>query len=279
MKRQLTSKYLNEAQPRSRPIGIFDSGIGGLTVAREIMRILPYENMIYFGDTARVPYGSKSRKTITRFSSNIVEFLIHRDVKLICVACNTASSNALPILKRKYPNMEFVGVIEPGVMAAVKKTHGRIGVIGTRATINSRAYGKLIKRINPSIKVYERACPLFVPLAEEGFFDSPATHLIAQEYLSPLKRVNVDTLILGCTHYPLLISVIQRTMGTTVTIVDSARSTAEYIKSLLDKKGLLEEKNSPEHSFYFSDISRNLKRISERFLKTKVEPQWLDFEQ
>ena len=189
---------------KEKPIGVFDSGIGGLTVVKRISSYLPQEDVVYFGDTARVPYGSKSNSTVVEYSLQDARFLISKNVKAIVVACNTASSTALDELKNSF-NVPIIGMIEPGSQMAVKETRNkRIGVIGTRATITNQAYSKTIKSIDPHIKVFERACPLFVPLAEEGWINHQATRLIAEEYLEGLKQYDIDTLVLGCTHYPIL---------------------------------------------------------------------------
>ncbi|MCX7661082.1 MAG: glutamate racemase, partial [Candidatus Omnitrophica bacterium] len=196
-----------------QPLGIFDSGVGGLTVVKEIKRILPYEDIVYFGDTAHLPYGAKSKETVIRLSIENILFLLKADVKLICVACNTASSVALPFIKEHF-KIPLIGVIEPAVRLAINLTkNNRIGVIGTKATIQSRTYEKVIKELNPNIEVFSYACPLFVPFVEEGYIDGWILEKIARTYLAPLKRNRVDTLILGCTHYPLLKPLISRIMG------------------------------------------------------------------
>jgi len=248
-------------------IGIFDSGVGGLTVLREIFRVLPQEDTIYFGDTARVPYGTKSPETVIRYANEITSFLVRRDIKLLVVACNTASAVALNGLKRQFP-IPVVGVIEPGARRAVEVSRsGRIGVIGTAGTIKSSAYTRAIKRLNPEAEVLTRSCPLFVPLAEEGWTDNQVTRLTARSYLQELIDAEVDTLVLGCTHYPLLKTVIAETMGPGVTLVDSAEETARTVAGILEKKRLLRpaaEKGN--HHYFVSDIPAGFIRVGNRFL-------------
>lgn len=248
-------------------IGIFDSGVGGLTVLREIVRAMPQEDTIYFGDTARVPYGTKSPETVTRYALEITSFLVRRDIKLLVVACNTASAVALNSLKRHFP-IPVVGVIEPGARRAVEVTrNGRIGVIGTTGTIKSGAYTRAIKRLNPLVEVLSRACPIFVPLAEEGWTENEVARLTARSYLLELKESGVDTLVLGCTHYPLLTAIIAETMGPDVSLVDSAAETARTVAGILSKKKLLRpalEKGN--HHYYVSDIPASFIRVGNRFL-------------
>ena len=252
-------------------IGIFDSGVGGLTVLREIFRALPQEDTIYFGDTARVPYGTKSPETVARYAREITSFLVRRDIKLLVVACNTASAVALNALKREFP-IPVVGVIEPGARRAVDVTRsGRIGVIGTAGTIKSSAYTRAIKRLMPSAEVLTRACPLFVPLAEEGWTDNQVARLTARSYLQELKDSGVDTLVLGCTHYPLLKPIIAETMGTDVVLVDSAEETARTVVEILTKKKLLRpDAEKGNHHYYVSDIPAGFIRVGNRFLGGKL---------
>jgi glutamate racemase len=251
----------------SRPIGVFDSGIGGLTVVRELFRQLPGESIVYFGDTARVPYGTKSDETVQTFALQDARFLVKQDVKLIVVACNTASSNSLDLL-RKSISMPIEGVIQPGARAAVAATRsGRVGVIGTDSTIASRAYEQAIRALDPDISIFARSCPLFVPLAEEGWIDDPITAQVAERYLSHLRRCQVDVLVLGCTHYPLLKDIIARTMGPEVTLIDSATATAKEVGRILDREGLRHTAGAPpEHHFYVSDLPRRFGEVGERFL-------------
>src|ERR1700674_4489029 len=220
------------------PVGVFDSGLGGLTVVRALMRRLPHESLLYFGDTARVPYGPKSPETIRRYSREITTYLRDEGVKAVVVACNTATAHALPMLRDEL-SIPVIGVVEPGARAAAAATRTRrVGVIGTAGTIGSGAYERAIHAERPDVHVVARACPLFVPLVEEGWLDTPATRLIAQEYLSPLARDGIDTLVLGCTHYPLLESVIGETMGPGVGLVDSADSAAAETAAVLCTAGL-----------------------------------------
>ncbi len=250
-----------------QPIGVFDSGIGGLTVVKALMEDLPSESIIYFGDTARVPYGTKSKTTIVKFSLESVEFLLRFDVKCIVIACNTASSWALPTL-RKYFKVPIIGVIRPGALAAVRQTRNRrVGVIGTTATIHSGAYETAIQRLDPAIKVFSQHCPLFVPLVEEGWLNGGISKEIAAKYLEPLKRQRIDTLILGCTHYPLLAPTIQKAMGPGVTLVDSARQTAAEVRGvLLGADTLRDEARKPRYRFFVTDEPTHFLRVGERFL-------------
>jgi len=253
------------------PIGIFDSGIGGLTVAKKIFELLPDENVIYFGDTARYPYGPRSKQIVKGFSFQNVNFLLRQRVKFIVTACNTASAFALEELRKNY-DIPLVGVIEPGAIAAVKTTrNGKIGVIGTVGTIHSRAYHKAIRRLDSQLKVYSVACPLFVSLAEEGYTNKKATHLIASEYLNPLVKKQVDTLVLGCTHYPLLKKVISRIMGEKVKLIDSAEETAKEVKRLLKYYRLLRNSvGKSSRKFYVSDVPDRFVEVGERFLKGRI---------
>jgi glutamate racemase len=256
----------------SRPIGIFDSGVGGLTVFSEVEKALPREEIVYFGDTARVPYGTKSKETITKFSVQNVEFLMKHNVKLVLVACNTASSLSLDFLKRCF-RVPIIGVIEPGARNAVNTTrNNRIGVVGTNATIASGAYEKAVKKISRRTAVYSQSCPLFVPLVEEGWTDEKVTLEVASIYLKGLKGKNVDTLILGCTHYPLLKNIIKKFMGRKVLLVDSAREVAKEARSVLDASGLLNENpGKKSHKFFVSDEPGPFIRLSERFLKRPMK--------
>ncbi len=257
----------------AKSIGVFDSGIGGLTVARELLRTLPEERVIYFGDTARVPYGGKSTSTIKDFSDQIVKFLLKKDVKLIVVACNTVSSTSLEWLKNKY-SLPIVGVIEPGVREAIRTTRNNIiGVIGTRATIESSAYRFAIHRINRDIKVYSKSCPLLVPIIEEERGNYEVTRLVLEGYLLGLKKKNVDTLILGCTHYPIIKDKIQEVMGKGVKIIDSASSVALEVKDILGSMEIPPPRTrttNPNHAFYFSDIPRGFSQLSKRFLGHQI---------
>ena len=254
-----------------KAIGVFDSGVGGLTVTRELIRQMPGEDIIYFGDTARVPYGIKSRETIIRFCIENILFLLKHDVKLICVACNTASSVALPVLNRNF-KVPIVGVITPGAREAVYATQNkRVGVIGTRGTIRSRTYDVQIKQLDPKIKVTAVACPLFVPFAEEGLLNGKVVIEVAESYLRPLKKAKVDTLILGCTHYPLLKSAIQQVMGRRVTLIDSAEQVAMEVKKILACDGMLAKGKKGKHKFFVSDNSEWFSEIAGRFLGRPIK--------
>ncbi len=256
---------------RKRPIGVFDSGVGGLTVAKEIMRQIPNESIIYFGDTARVPYGSKSRETVTRFSRQIVHFLQAHDVKTIVIACNTASACALEELEKEC-DIPMIGVVKPGARAAAEVTrNGRIGVIATEATIGSQIYSHYIKELAPNATIYGKACPLFVPLVEEGLWQDPVTEEIARRYLMELIDCDIDTLILGCTHYPLIRSTVGNIMGERVTLVNPAYETAKELKRMLGQKGLLNreapELGSNQYQFFVSDAAEKFKQFANSIIK------------
>ncbi len=256
----------------NRPIGIFDSGIGGLTVLKEIQREVPAEEIVYFGDTARVPYGTKSKETITKFSIDNIEFLQGFDVKIAVVACHTASSLSLDALKEKF-SLPIIGVLEPGVKEALAKTkNGKIGVIGTKATIGSGAYESGLKRLDSSVKVYSQPCPLFVPFVEEGWLEGEVVSKVARSYLDSLKSFSIDTLILGCTHYPLLRKVIQNAIGGSVRLVNSAQATAKEARELLDKLELAagKTKGLQETRFYVSDEPEQFRTLGERFLGRSI---------
>lgn len=248
-------------------IGIFDSGIGGLTVMRRIIDLLPNEDIIYFGDTARLPYGGKSPETIVRYSTENTIFLMEKNIKLLVIACNTASSYAVEKLSRIF-NIPVIGVIEPGIIAATKATkNGHIGVLGTKATILSQTYQMGIQRQLPSARVIPIACPLLVHLVEEWLIDHDATRLIIQEYLKPLHEHQIDTLMLGCTHYPLLSLAFQSEMGDQVTLVDSATTCALSVKEILESKKMLSSKKTPgKHSYFVSDDPTKFQTIGQKFL-------------
>jgi glutamate racemase len=254
-----------------KSIGVFDSGVGGLTVVRELIRHLPKEDIVYFGDTARVPYGIKSKETVIRFSIEDILFLLKQDVKLICVACNTASSVALPVIKSHF-KVPIVGVITPGVREAVYATQNkRIGVIGTRGTIKSRTYENEIKQLDPQVKVISMACPLFVPFVEEGWTGGRVVLDVAKTYLRPLKDAGVDTVILGCTHYPLLKPLIKQVMGSRVKLIDSAKQVAMEVKKILATEGLLNQsKHSAKRKFYVSDNPEWFSGLAKRFLGQSI---------
>lgn len=246
------------SEHREAPIGVFDSGVGGLTVAREIMRNLPFERIVYFGDTARVPYGNKSRESIIRFSRQIIHFLQEEHVKAIVVACNTASAYALDEVQKDL-DIPIIGVVKPGAKVAAQATRNkRIGVIGTKGTIGSNIYADYIHEIDPEITVVGKACPLFVPLVEEGWLKDPVTVEVAQRYLQELQEQDVDTLVMGCTHYPLLRSVLRELLGEKVTLVNPAYETAQSLKQLLKEMNLdnpgIKEEEFP-YRFYVSDLA------------------------
>lgn len=253
------------------PIGVFDSGVGGLTVAREIMRQIPNERMIYFGDTARVPYGSKSKETVTKYSKQIVRFLKEQNVKAIVVACNTASAYALEEIEKEL-DIPILGVVKPGARVATEVTQNKkVGVIATAGTIHSQIYTEYIQGIEKDIQVIGKACPLFVPLVEEGLLEDPVTDEIATRYLNELKDIGIDTLILGCTHYPLIRSTVGRIMGESVTLVNPAYETARELKGLLEKEGLLnpstQRLGTNQYQFFVSDGADKFKVFANSIFK------------
>jgi glutamate racemase len=253
-----------------RPIGVFDSGIGGLTTVRELFARLPRESVVYFGDTARLPYGNKSRETVTRFSLEIASFLVRQQVKCVVVACNTASSHALDALRERF-DVPVIGVIEPAAKAAVAASpRGRIGVVGTLATVGSNAYLDALARLSPRATVQQRACPLFVPLVEEGWLDHRVTRMVADEYLAELQAADLDSLILGCTHYPLLAPLLREVMGPRVRLVDSGAEAALATQVLLVANGKLAPTNveAARHHFFLSDEPRrrSFAKVAESFL-------------
>lgn len=264
----------------NRPIGIFDSGLGGLTAVREILTILPREQVVYFGDTGRVPYGTRSRETIRKYARQDVEFLLSQNVKMVIAACGTVSS-AAPQIGRNLPVL-FTGVVEPTALAASLATRNhRVGVIGTTATIQSGAYRRALHSLNPNIQVFEQDCPLFVPLVEHGFADpsDPVPRLVAERYLAPLKQQDIDTLIMGCTHYPILREVIGNVMGKDITLIDSGRETACYAAQMLHKQDALCGKGqTPECTFYVSDRVEGFSRAASIFLGHNVagKVQYID---
>jgi glutamate racemase len=254
-----------------KPIGVFDSGVGGLTVVKELIAQLPGEDLIYFGDTARVPYGIKSQETVIKFSIENILFLLKQDVKLICVACNTVSSFALPVIKNHF-KIPIVGVITPAVREAVYATQNKkIGVIGTRGTIRSRAYEDEIKALDPKIKVTALSCPLFVPFAEEGLLEGSAVLEVARNYLKPLKEARVDTVILGCTHYPLLKPVIRRVLGPEVKLIDSAKQVAMEVKRILSAENILSKSRKGKRRFYVSDNPEWFTGLAKSFLGEPIK--------
>lgn len=256
----------------NNPIGVFDSGLGGLTVVKELIRQLPREHVVYYGDTARVPYGTKSRESIIRFSQENTRILLRRKVKMVVVACNTSSSHALAALQENF-RLPIVGVIDPGARKAAELTRNKkVGVIATPATINSGSYARAISRYDRRIKVAGQACPLFVPLVEEGWLRKPVTALVAREYLAPLQRKGIDTLVLGCTHYPLLKAVLQEIMGQGVALVDSAREVAAEVKQILQRQGLLRRSaGSVRHTFLISDRPQQFEKTAREFLGYNIK--------
>ncbi len=255
----------------SAPIGVFDSGLGGLTVVNALMRRLPQESLLYVGDTARVPYGPKSPETVQRYALQIGAWLVEQGVKAVVVACNTATAHALDVLRESLP-VPVIGVVEPGARAAVRATRGKsIGVIGTTGTIASGAYTKAMQRLMPDVAVTATPCPMLVPLVEEGWVDHPATRLIAREYLAPLRLAGVDTLVLGCTHYPLLSTVLAEEMGPDVTLIDSAEETAADVVTMLRVNGLLADGHeTPLHRFIASDAPQHFLALGRRFLDASL---------
>ena len=258
---------------KNRAIGIFDSGIGGLTVSKEIMNLLCEENIVYLGDTARVPYGTKSRRTVKKYVESTTNFLLSKNIKLLVVACNTASAYAIEMLKE---NLEIpvVGVVEPGAKRASELTTNRkIGVIGTQATIKSGSYEKKLRELcSFPVEIYSKPCPLFVPLAEEGWENDETTALVAEKYLGDLRKSEIDVLILGCTHYPILKNTIAGVMGEGIRLVDSAEETAKQTENILRTQGLLRENGKArEMSFYLTDDSETFTSIASRFLGRPME--------
>ena len=253
------------------PIGVFDSGLGGLTVVRELIRQMPNESIIYFGDTARVPYGPKGPETVIRYSQDVARFLRTQEVKAIVVACNTATAHALETLRAEQ-DVPVIGVIEPGAKAAVSASReSRIGVIGTRGTIRSRAYEKAIRKIAPEATITAAACPLFVPLVEEGWLDSDPTRTIARGYLEPFAGGKIDTLVLGCTHYPLLKKVIGDTVGRDVRLIDSAEQTAAETAGILREENLEADGGNARYRFVASDDPEQFLAVGQRFLGAPLD--------
>ncbi len=253
------------------PIGVFDSGIGGLTVVRRLIELLPNENVVYFGDTARVPYGNKSAEVIREYAVQDAEFLISKGVKLIVIACNTASALAMDVVRAHSP-VPTIGVIEPTAKEAVRMSRSKsIGVIGTLSTIGSSAYSDALRTVDQKTKTISQACPLFVPLAEEGMFEHHVTDLVAEEYLSPFTG-KVDVMILGCTHYPLLRNTISKALGGEVQLVDAGEATSKTVSEALASSGMLNTlRSKPRYEFYVSDFPQKFNEIAERFLGRKLE--------
>ena len=253
----------------SSPLGVFDSGVGGLTVVRAVQELLPAENILYLGDTARLPYGSKSPETIRQFADEDVRFLISQGVKAVVVACNTATAHALPVLQATF-RVPVIGVLGPGVEATLADAScERVGIIGTAGTIRSHAYQHEIAMRRPDIMIEARATPLLVPFVEEGWTDHPALKSVLREYLKPMLDKGIDTLVLGCTHYPLLIPVLKRILGQKVRLVDSASTCAAHVKASLEQGGLLRTtKSKPTLDIYLTDHSEQAENLAKRFLGT-----------
>ncbi|HDQ03729.1 MAG TPA: glutamate racemase [Deltaproteobacteria bacterium] len=256
----------------NKAIAVFDSGIGGLTVVSSLMKRLPGENIIYFGDTARVPYGIKSVETINRYAAQITKFLTQKEVKLLIVACNTMAAVAFQTIK-DLSGVPVLEVIDAGARNAVAQTRAKaIGVIGTPATINSNAYARAIRLLDSKVKIFSQACPLFVPLVEEGWINHPATKLIAREYLKPVLDEKIDTLVLGCTHYPLLKPLLQEAVGGKIKLIDSAEAMADIAAQLIEKQKISNDANAaPEYHFYVSDVPYRFQAIGEKFLGRKFD--------
>ncbi|GIW43332.1 MAG: glutamate racemase [Candidatus Binatia bacterium] len=264
-------RRLEKTPPAEHAIGVFDSGIGGLTVVQQLIRLLPHEDIVYLGDTARTPYGTKSPETICRYAIENAAFLLDKGIKLLVVACNSVSAVALSNLEQELP-VPVVGVIAPGAQEAVRRTrNGKIGVIGTEATIASGAYTRALKSLNPDLEIYTRACPLFVPLAEEGWVNNEVARSAARRYLASLRRSGIDTLVLGCTHYPLLAPVIHEILGPGVSLVDSAGTTAQAVRRLLQRRQLLRRNGAGTMSFFVTDAPERFIKVGSLFLGQPVE--------
>ena len=270
-------------QENEKPVAVFDSGLGGLTVFREILRQLPDENLIYFGDTARVPYGSKSRETIIHYTEQILNFLRTKEVKAIVVACNTVSAYALEELRDKV-EVPIVGVVKPGAYAAVKQTKSRrIGVMGTEGTVRSGLYPSFIHEIDPSVLVFQKPCPLIVPLVEEGLWDDPLTTEAVRRYTRVFREEHVDTVIMGCTHYPLVRDTIRKVLGDEVTLVNPAYETAAQLRRVLEERNILRPMDAPvaraPYRFYVSDDPGKFKEFASQVLRFEIpEPRKIDIE-
>ncbi|HZJ58362.1 MAG TPA: glutamate racemase [Clostridia bacterium] len=256
----------------NRPIGVFDSGLGGLTVVKELMKWLPQEDIVYFGDTARIPYGTRSNETVIRYSQQCIRFLLSKDIKMIVIACNTVSSISLNMVTEMF-DIPILGVIEPGAREAVASTRNmRLGVIGTQGTIRSGAYEKAISRLDPRIRVFTNPCSLFVPIVEEGWSNSKIALLTAERYLDSMRCNDIDTLLLGCTHYPLLEDTIGKVMGPDVTLINPACGTALEVGRILKDRGLLSEDGTEaQYDFYVSDLGEKFEELGGRFLGREIK--------
>ena len=256
---------------KNRPIGVFDSGLGGLTVLKEIIKVLPNENIVYFGDTARVPYGPRSKETIMEYTFQAINFLISKNVKAIVIACNTATARCLKEANEKY-NIPIIGVIEAGARTASYSTKNKIvGVIGTEGTVNSKAYDKEIKKIDNEIKIVSKACPLFVPIIEEGWADTEVAHLTAKEYLKELLEQDIDSLVLGCTHYPILKKTIGDIVGEKIKLVNPAKETAKDLSVILEQQNILRGNGNASYEYYVSDIPEKFISIGQQFIKRDMD--------
>ncbi len=255
----------------NRPIGVFDSGLGGLTVLSEIMELIPGESVVYFGDNGRAPYGTKSEETIIKYTMQDIRFLLNQDIKMIVIACNTASAYGFAAANRGF-GIPIVEVITPGACAAIKATqNNRIGVIGTAMTVRSGVYEKTINKLDYNKEIFSKSCPLFVSLAEEGWWDNEISKMIAEEYLKALKEENIDTLVLGCTHYPLLQNTIKKVIGDSVNLIDSAREVAKVVKGILEEKDLQRNPEiKPVYRYYTSDSVEKFETLGSAFLKHSI---------
>ncbi|MGN1317545.1 MAG: glutamate racemase [Lachnospirales bacterium] len=263
----------------NRPIGVFDSGVGGLTVVKQILKVLPNEDLVYFGDTARVPYGSKSKETVTKFSEQIIRFLKTKDVKAVVIACNTVSSNCYESLSETFPELPIIEVVTPGVESCLAATKNKkVGLIATQGTVSSGAYERRLKNADKEIKVFKKACPLFVPLAEEGWTNNEIAKLTVKEYLTDLVKNDVDSIILGCTHYPLLKACIGEFVGERVTIIDPAKATALRLKKYLEDNNMVCDEKEGTHTFYVSDTSSQFNSLCLRVLKEGCKATQIDIE-
>jgi len=266
MARSTAKQLSTQHSGLSTPIGIFDSGVGGLTVFREVARALPHHPLIYLGDSARVPYGTKSPQTVIRYSLEAANHLLGRGIGMLVVACNTATAAALPTLKERL-SIPVIGVIEPGARAAVERTRGHVGVIATEGTVKAKAYTKAIRALAPAVHVTESAAPLFVPLAEEGWANTHVAREVAEIYLEPLLDAGIDTLVLGCTHYPILRGTIEQVAGEKVAIVDSAETTAACVAQLVSPR----TNGEPQYTFLVTDAEDRFRRIAGEFLEQEIE--------
>ncbi|MCX7748635.1 MAG: glutamate racemase [Clostridia bacterium] len=255
----------------NRPIGVFDSGLGGLTVLKKMMELFPGESLVYFGDNGRAPYGTKSKETVTKFTFQDVRFLLNQDIKMMVIACNTASACSYEAVTQAF-DFPIVEVVRPGALAAVKETRNKkVGVIGTVATVGSGVYEKAIHKLDSTIQIYQRACPLFVPLAEEGWWENDIAERVAQEYLIPLKEEGIDTLVLGCTHYPILEKTISKVMGDEVKLVNSAFEVAKLVNEITESNCMKRDENvKPVYRYYTSDSVEKFESLGSAFLGEKI---------